>query len=300
MLNKAIDREAISNSVSIEVSKHIKTLKDELATKNQQIADLNKKYSELEEKYDALEQYTRKRSLRIDGMPEHPDENTHDVVLDMCNNVLQLDPPVLLQDIDNSHLLNPAVPKADGRPRTLLVKFTNYRARQRVFQSRSTLKTVNARKQYRRPRDHTDQEETAAENEDMAHDDDDTGDPDGDTAPSMTRRSAAHYETIKLTCPIYLNEDLSRARSLLSFDARKLRRDGKIADTWVFDGRIKIKTLNNLVVNINKKQDLDNFRWYIHLICQINPKLHFTQRDTMSCYSHTVLWQGHLIEQHCL
>ena len=56
---------------------------------------------------------------------------------------------------------------------------------------------------------------------------------------------------------IYLKEDLSRARSLLSFDARKLRRDGKIADTWVFDGRIKIKTLNNLVVNINKKQDLD-------------------------------------------
>ena len=54
MLNEASDHEAISNSVSIEVTKHVKGLKDELATKNQQIADLNKKYFELEMKYDAL------------------------------------------------------------------------------------------------------------------------------------------------------------------------------------------------------------------------------------------------------
>ena len=87
------------------------------------------------------------------------------------------------------------------------------------------------------PRNHANQEvihdETAAEKEGMVHDDDDT--------PSATG-----------------DEDTS-PRSFLRFDARKLRREGKIGDTWVFDVRIKIKTLYNCVVNITKRQDLADF-----------------------------------------
>ena len=283
-LNQAIDRDAISNSVSVEVGKHIKDLKNQLAVKNQEIAELKKKYSDLEVKCDALEQYTRKRSLRIDGMPEQPDENSHEVVLDVCNNVLQLQPPVLLQDIDNSHRLNPVAPRADGRPRTLLVKFTNYRVRQRILQARGRLKQVNACKQYQRPQP-APAEPPAGADDDVTSDAAVTepGAPPGaqasrpDAADGMAPPStqapdveppaadqacppARRYVTIPLPHPIFLNEDLSRARSLLSFDARKLKRDGKIEDTWVFDGRIKVKTNNKVVVNIDRKEELDKFR----------------------------------------
>ena len=48
----------------------------------------------------------------------------------MCNSFLQMDQSVLFQNIDKSHHLNPALPKADGPPRTLVAEITNYRARQ--------------------------------------------------------------------------------------------------------------------------------------------------------------------------
>ena len=57
---------------------------------------------ELESRCTELEQYSRKNTLKIEGISEFPDENTFNTVLDVCGN-LKLDPPIQLDDIDNCH-----------------------------------------------------------------------------------------------------------------------------------------------------------------------------------------------------
>ena len=63
-------------------------------------------------------------------------------------------------------------------------------------------------------------------------------------------------ETITLSRKIHMNEDLSGARLKLAFEARQLKRAGKITDTWVIDGKIKIKDLNNVILTAGSLTDL--------------------------------------------
>ena len=109
------------------------------------------------------------------------------------------------------------------------MKFTNARARRRVFDARRCLKEVNAALEYQR---RLDKEDDAADDE---------------------------YETITLTRPIYMNEDLSGARLKLAFEARQLKRAGKIMDTWVIDGKIKIKDSRNVITTAGSLKDLVKF-----------------------------------------
>ena len=74
-----------------------------------------------------LEQYTRKNSLRFSGLEECDNENPTDTVLKVCNDLIKLETPVEVSDIDNAHRLG------DASPRAFIVKFTSYRVRRRVF-----------------------------------------------------------------------------------------------------------------------------------------------------------------------
>ena len=48
-----------------------------------------------------------------------------------------------------------------------------------------------------------------------------------------------------LATPQFIREDLTRTRSQIAYEARKLKRTGVIKDTWVFDGKIFLKQLND-------------------------------------------------------
>lgn len=62
---------------------------------------------------------------------------------------------------------------------------------------------------------------------------------------------------IRSTHPnVFINEDLTRSRSALSFDARKLKREGKISDTWTADGRIVVKDNNNKIHYLTRRAKL--------------------------------------------
>ena len=62
---------------------------------------------------------------------------------------------------------------------------------------------------------------------------------------------------IRSTNPnVYINEDLTRSRSALSFAARKLKREGKILDTWTADGRIVIKDKDSKIHYITRRSKL--------------------------------------------
>ena len=63
-------------------------------------------------------------------------------------------------------------------------------------------------------------------------------------------------DTVTLTHKIFMNEDLSSARVKLAYAARQLKRQDKITDTWVFDGKVKIKDNRNVIVNVRSLKDL--------------------------------------------
>lgn len=60
---------------------------------------------------------------------------------------------------------------------------------------------------------------------------------------------------------VFINEDLTRKRSKLLYQCRKLVKDGKIDSAWSFDGRIAIKTKNDrVIVPIRKESDLTTYK----------------------------------------
>jgi len=83
-----------------------------------------------------LQQYTRLNSVRIYGVPEPASgtkEDTDAVVRDVFKNQLQVD--VSPTEICRSHRLPTAAksPAGERLPRPIIVKFTTYNARRRVF-----------------------------------------------------------------------------------------------------------------------------------------------------------------------
>lgn len=82
-----------------------------------------------------LEQYSRRNCLRVFGIEEKEAENTNDIIGKVASKYLgiELNPT----DIDRSH----RVGKNDQRsPRAIIVKFSNYEARNRFIKNRRKLK----------------------------------------------------------------------------------------------------------------------------------------------------------------
>ena len=58
---------------------------------------------------------------------------------------------------------------------------------------------------------------------------------------------------------ISVNDDLTKRRAILAYEARKAKRDDKIKDTWVSNGKIMIKLNNDDRKTIRNKDELDEF-----------------------------------------
>ena len=89
----------------------------------------------LEAKVDAAEQYSRRNCLRIAGVPENPSENTDVYVMDLTR---AIDAEVSLNDIERSHRVGRR--RVSGRPRDIIVKFSSYRTRRKVYGARTKTK----------------------------------------------------------------------------------------------------------------------------------------------------------------
>lgn len=120
----------------------IRSLKDELKERDVKIAKLERTVGVLLEKNDELEQYSRRNSMRISGLNEEENEDSFELVMNLANTKLALDPPLQPSDIDRVH--RTGKPQA-GRQRTLLVKFATYRQRDRLMSKRRALKETGSR-----------------------------------------------------------------------------------------------------------------------------------------------------------
>ena len=59
---------------------------------------------------------------------------------------------------------------------------------------------------------------------------------------------------------IYIQDDLTQRRANLAYQARQLKNNNRITDTWVSYGKIMIKDCHNHISVINCSQDLSEFQ----------------------------------------
>ena len=109
------------------LDKDIKSLKKENKSLKTTVA-------KLEKAVDAGEQYSRRNSLRMSGVEESNTENTDTIVLDVAR---AIGSEIDINEIDRSHRVGK--PKA-GKNRDIIIKFSTYRARQKLYARRTALK----------------------------------------------------------------------------------------------------------------------------------------------------------------
>ena len=59
---------------------------------------------------------------------------------------------------------------------------------------------------------------------------------------------------------IYISDGLTKRRANLAYQARLLKRNNAIKDTWVSNGKILIKNNHNRISQVNSPQNLQVFR----------------------------------------
>ena len=141
----AADLKELKDSLIAEIRnplmEEMAALKTALSKKDQMIAALQSKVLELEERADDLEQYTRRNSLRVQGLSEtEGEEDPIEKTLEFANRTLQLNPPLLPSDIDRAHRTGRSTP---GQPRAFLVKFATYQQRRRVMMNKHRLRNTS-------------------------------------------------------------------------------------------------------------------------------------------------------------
>ena len=262
----------------LKLESTLKFFRKKIKKQDQEISDLKEKNLDLENRLTDLEQYSRKNTLKIEGIEETNDENTFDTVLNICEK-LNVDPPIELKDIDNCHRVGRS--PTNGRPRAIIVNFSSYRARKRVYDTRLDLADHNKRLRERAAEGGSDDvfheagtEPTVARDFTEPPPEQHAGrrpgsrvttrnspapEPSTDADPdSIPEDDANQHDVPELISrfPVYINEALCKSCSNLSFAARQLKHEKKINDSWTHDGRIKIRTTYNRVGNIDTMDDL--------------------------------------------
>lgn len=208
---KDIVREAVREATS-SLTAELHSVKTENIELKSSCNELRQRLTRLELENDALEQYGRRNIIRVSGIQEQNNEDTDDIVLQLAND---LDVPMTKQDIDRSH----RVGKLDTRNqsgragrakkpvRDIIVKFSTYNARHRLFQKRKALRETDS----------------------------------------------------ELLKSVYLNEDLTKFRSEILFEARSLRRARKLNSAYSSDGKLFVRDLEDRRYQISSLDDLVKF-----------------------------------------
>ena len=189
--------------------KKIDKLTETISSLETELKDKNKYINLLELRIDELEQYSRRNCLVFTGIPENENENTDKSIIDIAKNVMKVD--IDPRDIDRSHRIPGGPARANMKtPRNIVVKFTNYNSRKRVFDNKKELKGCKDR--------------------------------------------------------VFVNEQLTKYRSELFYETRKLAKQGKIKQTWTSDGRILIRNHDDKIQPVKSMSDIMQFR-----LCQDGP-----------------------------
>ena len=104
------------------------------------ISDMSNQIEELTRKVDRQEQYSRRNCILIHRLAEPKaeiTENTDELVIKTLKE--EMDEEISLEDIGRSHRLGKPK-KSSSKPRPVIIKFTRYNIRNKIFQSKKKLK----------------------------------------------------------------------------------------------------------------------------------------------------------------
>ena len=199
------------------------SLKRQLADRDATIDKLNQEVDALKITIDDLEQHGRKGSIRVFGLPEDTPGQVDEKIVTLVNEHLKVRPPIALEDVEVAHRL--------GKPPEQTVVLESDQA---ASQTRPTTRAVIVRFASRRTKSRVMKEKKNLK-----------------TNPFMRANGTP--------ASVYLTDDLTKRRAQLAYQARQLKREGKLSDTWVYDARIYIKDNHNHVSQINVAADFRKF-----------------------------------------
>ena len=259
------DEDTLSKKIIYELNTRIKVLEKDLAEKEDRISAPEQQVQFLTCKNDEHEQYSRRNILPISSLPES-ESSSKETVVKLCNEML--DVPITIMDIDRSHRIGPAPssqPWAAGNKGT------------------ATAPANPA------PADEVPSVTSTADGDEVepAHDPNNASRAEGniaelDHAPSVQQppgrpimvkfasyrardlvfRAKSKLKTHNSQNPsqkIFINEDLTKFRANLCFEARKLK-PHILCDVWTHDGRVLVKDPRNNVKLIRNPHDLQQFQ----------------------------------------
>ena len=186
----------VKTAVETAIESKVGEIREENARLTKENVELTKRVSALESALDDSEQYSRRNSLRVSNIKEDTDENTDDIVLSIAK---ELNVDISPSDIDRSHRVGKP---AASKTRDILVKFATYRARQRLYDKRSSLKN-------------------------------------------------SEYDGV------FLNEDLTKSKSKLLYQARLKVKSNYLQGAWSMDGRLFIKDYKDKVFRLTSVSDIN-------------------------------------------
>ena len=141
--------ETIKNNIKVteslkSMSEKFDKLEEKLKEKDEKIEGLerknkllNEKNQDLTDRLDDLEQYSRRNCLLLHGVREDEEENTDEIILSTIATEIGIN--INEEDIDRTHRLGKPN-RRDGKPRPIIVKFTRYNVRNKVYAYKRNLK----------------------------------------------------------------------------------------------------------------------------------------------------------------
>uniref|UniRef100_A0A1Y1K9R3 Uncharacterized protein n=1 Tax=Photinus pyralis TaxID=7054 RepID=A0A1Y1K9R3_PHOPY len=141
-LNEVV--KGVSSLILQDLDAELEQITKKVEVLEEENKDLRKMNANLNIAIDNMEQYSRRNCLKVFGLPETPQENTDEVLLDLFKNHMHLS--ISPSDIDRSHrtgrmdsIQTRSNSKVKCRP--IIVKFTSYNAREKVFKNKKLLKS---------------------------------------------------------------------------------------------------------------------------------------------------------------
>ena len=187
------------------------SLKKQLADRDHTISKLNQEVEVLKIAVGDLEQHGRKGSIRVFGLTEDTPGQVDEKIVTLINNHLKVQPLITLGDVEVAHRLG----KPPGQT-------PNLESDQAASQAPRGPRAVIVKFASRRTKTRIMKEKK-----------------------NLKKNP---YKTANDTvAKVFLTDDLTKRRALLAYQARQLKREGKLSDTWVCETKIYVKDNYNHV-----------------------------------------------------
>ena len=135
--------EVVSESIKF-INEKFEEYEADLKQKEKEIAELKEDLTSLKEKFfqvdrtlDHQEQYSRRNCLLVHGVEEKYNEDTDQEIINIVKN--DLGEETTIHDIDRTHRLG-KLNLDNNVPRAIIVKFTRYNVRNKIFKTKEKLK----------------------------------------------------------------------------------------------------------------------------------------------------------------